>query len=604
MGAIPSGADTDGYNANVLDGTIVGPGLSQLINRTQSNVVAQKKAEVAGSFKGLHDQVYEGVDGSKGILYAAIKAFADRMDPEGSHGGATTSDLLQTIGRVPILGDLVEIITGIEDGNYNDLGTWVNALRASLRAAAETFSGMLKDIPLLGDLIEILSGEEDGNPNDLGSFGLKVRGGIQQLVNSVVVSLFGWVGELFSHEDAEEALKDASNTISGLTAQVAALIANRNNEAIGGIGRVIAFTEMATGTTFGSDFVHNRSGGGGRYEVVTGVGAVWKPKSDSDATDNFRYTALATSSNYQKIWAAYGSAPQRFLNNSARNEIHGRKNYEGTEYVFAALEKNKAEIGCVVEGSTPGTYVRKVFRTETNFSFKAQSSYALVCGLLGAGGERVFQLLEDDRAILTAEDDDEESKLGEDYRYVGGLGFARASGLGSNNPGTMWAFAFGDNFPPLVVGSGFRRYRASTSPVTPSSSGDYKFPADFFDTPDAITGDMVSSTANNRLTVSMDGWYTVTIRIGLNAWSSSTMRFAPLLFKNASTSPYRVGRYTVTGDSGPSIMAVFTDVYLEAGDYVEPGYRLANTIDLTRFVGDASGTETYWSVVLTNRSYA
>ncbi|MGK2881086.1 MAG: hypothetical protein ACSLE6_09930 [Mycobacterium sp.] len=38
----------------------------------------------------------------------------------------TTQDAIMAIGEVPVIGDLAEIFTGEEDGNLNDIGTWVN----------------------------------------------------------------------------------------------------------------------------------------------------------------------------------------------------------------------------------------------------------------------------------------------------------------------------------------------------------------------------------------------------------------------------------------------------------------------------------------------
>ena len=36
------------------------------------------------------------------------------------------------VDQIPIIGDIIEIITGVEDGDLNDLGTWVNNLRSFL----------------------------------------------------------------------------------------------------------------------------------------------------------------------------------------------------------------------------------------------------------------------------------------------------------------------------------------------------------------------------------------------------------------------------------------------------------------------------------------
>jgi hypothetical protein len=40
--------------------------------------------------------------------------------------------LQEFVGDVPIIGDLIEILSGVEDGNLDDVGTWVNNLTSGL----------------------------------------------------------------------------------------------------------------------------------------------------------------------------------------------------------------------------------------------------------------------------------------------------------------------------------------------------------------------------------------------------------------------------------------------------------------------------------------
>lgn len=41
-------------------------------------------------------------------------------------------ELVRESGHTPIIGDIIEVITGVEDGDTSDLGTWVNNLRSWL----------------------------------------------------------------------------------------------------------------------------------------------------------------------------------------------------------------------------------------------------------------------------------------------------------------------------------------------------------------------------------------------------------------------------------------------------------------------------------------
>ncbi len=59
------------------------------------------------------------------ILREVVKALRGFFVPDGS---TAFLQLENWVGGIPILGDLVEVLTGVEDGNLNDLGTWVNTV--------------------------------------------------------------------------------------------------------------------------------------------------------------------------------------------------------------------------------------------------------------------------------------------------------------------------------------------------------------------------------------------------------------------------------------------------------------------------------------------
>lgn len=67
-------------------------------------------------------------------------------------------------GDVPILGDLIEVLTGTEDGDYDDLGTWVSTLldaAALVAGIADFVNGLialLTGVPVIGDDVEKLAG--------------------------------------------------------------------------------------------------------------------------------------------------------------------------------------------------------------------------------------------------------------------------------------------------------------------------------------------------------------------------------------------------------------------------------------------------------------
>ncbi|MGY4103406.1 hypothetical protein ACW2Q0_28165 [Nocardia sp. R16R-3T] len=75
------------------------------------------------------------------------------------------------VQQIPIIGgligDIIEIITGVEDGDLNDLGTWVNNLgnlvNAFIAAALHALADLLEFVPLVGGtLAEIIDNLADG----------------------------------------------------------------------------------------------------------------------------------------------------------------------------------------------------------------------------------------------------------------------------------------------------------------------------------------------------------------------------------------------------------------------------------------------------------
>ena len=60
--------------------------------------------------------------------------------------------LMDVLERIPIIGDIIEIFTGVEDGNTNDLGSWVNNFKSWLSggSVSGTTAGWFSGLGLLG----------------------------------------------------------------------------------------------------------------------------------------------------------------------------------------------------------------------------------------------------------------------------------------------------------------------------------------------------------------------------------------------------------------------------------------------------------------------
>ena len=163
---------------------------------------------------------------------------------------------------------------------------------------------------------------------------------------------------------------------------------------------------------------------------------------------------------------------------------------------------------------------------------------------------------------------------------------------------------------PGTVGCGMRQYRVSTTAV--SISGAYtaeKFPAGFFDSTSYITDSNLTANSN-AITVSLAGWYAVTIRSVMAFTASAGIyTICPVVFCNGNA--YQVGSPAaiVNGFGGnyatPSMCGTMI-VYCHPGDVLEPGWGYeegpGGLFSSGSFNGDSTGLHTYWSIALVNRS--
>lgn len=522
------------------------------------------------------------------------------------------------------VGAIIEIFTGVEDGDLDDLGTWINTnIREPLTEAAQAFAQMLMKFFLIDDLIEILSGKEDGDTTDVGTVVGNIIDGIQTTVNAIVRGLFGWVGDLFDYDQAENALADAAATVAALSATVTALQNDKDNIAIGGKAVVIDFRERADTTGMGSDFSIAYTGSGTGYFAISGNKVTWV-NNDSTAprTGIFRYLDLETAGDYQKIGIAFGAAMVNPLSNKPHNYIHGRMNSTGNTYVYADFTKTSVELGCVVSGS-------KTVFTSRSISFKANALYYLECGTVG--GLRVFRVLEGNTPVLTHTEVGTTSQAGSGYRYAGGGAYAYGYdffGPQTYRPADMLAFAVADNQPPTVVGSGAVITRTTATAVN-ISSGLNVLPASFWTTPLETTADLTIDYTNGRIKVSIAGWYDVNVRLqtaetvstgtsggnatpwpmqlalftGTGAGSPSLLRYIGDSVRACYTSgPSGATNATATW-VGPRAIAASARVFLDVDDYVAVGYD-ADAAKNSFLQADASGYSTFFSVTLANRSLA
>lgn len=154
--------------------------------------------------------------------------------------------------------------------------------------------------------------------------------------------------------------------------------------------------------------------------------------------------------------------------------------------------------------------------------------------------------------------------------------------------------------PSTPIGSGFRQYRTGTGTVTPASGANALASASFFDTNQYRTSDFTYTSSTNTLTVANAGWYMVTMNYLISS-ISGTANYQCLIYKNGTLDQYGGGWWSTGGNQPGNFGASFI-IYCNAGDTLKPGIQSqGGGVVIT---GEATGTKTYWSVSLMNRSLA
>ncbi|MDO3335167.1 hypothetical protein [Mycobacteroides abscessus] len=163
-----------------------GTTVADLQQRLQAEMEDRLKADIKGSsgWKGASDAAFGGLmlRGTPGqpvsIPLAIVASLAGRLLGVNPQSWLTSTDpheniehILADLKKVPLLGDLIEVITGVEDGDESDLGTWALGIRNALqgidlsdpgsiltaigKAAGQFFKGVIP-VSWLADVIQDL----------------------------------------------------------------------------------------------------------------------------------------------------------------------------------------------------------------------------------------------------------------------------------------------------------------------------------------------------------------------------------------------------------------------------------------------------------------
>lgn len=356
--------------------------------------------------------------------------------------------------------------------------------------------------------------------------------------------------------------------------------------------------------------------------VSSGGQAVWQINGQGTRWAQGVLTRTATSTNWQKVGVAFATGPEAdWLTNAnaAYNYILGRVNNtytptggtavpRGQHYVFAKFSKTGFSVGYTTNG-TAATPTETLFPAPTGqaswpvaHEFTPGAVYYLECGT--ENGATIYRVTRNGTPLATVAATAAYPYTDADHRFSGFKVQATSNNVWTNKPGAMAAFAVADNTPAEYIGSGFRRFRSasgSSNIVKTDATGYSPLPNDFFNGSSYATPDYSYTATGNKITVANTGWYQVTVNLGLQA-NTLLSELATTLSKNGVVEAKGT---TVSGTlgSGPTQCGGVFTVYLEKGDYIQPG--IWQSIQSGAFsAGDSTGLTSYLQVTFLNRSTA
>jgi len=183
-------------------------------------------------------------------------------------------------------------------------------------------------------------------------------------------------------------------------------------------------------------------------------------------------------------------------------------------------------------------------------------------------------------------------------------------GLPWQTTGTNYSFQLAsillsDYIIPTVVGSTAAMYRTSTGTVSLNASPNAVLGSSFFGVVDYASADITVDLANSKFTVSKAGTYLIGLRaiIDTGTNTTNTQEVTPLLYVNGSiakwgnpaTAVYVVGNNGSLWRAKPDAMDTTFRKYLQAGDYVQPGWNNQH-ISSGTLTGEATGTQTFFDI--------
>lgn len=589
-------------NPSALEGAIAGAGLSALNSRTQANVEAAKRSQVAGNstLTGFSSQVFAGLPQGMSLPLALLNSIGQGL---GAIAGAVWNTVTQAVnGLASWIGQFFGAAGKV-------VGTVVGAISGAVVDGVATVSNWLTA------LWQAFTGNDNDNSPKTVAQVKSVGGQLYTLAGSAsLVAGNAWERAGGADGKAVDAQLASAANASDIAVLKALYTGNDNS----GISSYDNYDYVTSSGLDPDKWAWASSGGG--YVRSDGVRVLWVDSGSSSGTWLGRYKAASTITSYQVVSTVLDSPiieSPVLGSTQCYNYLIGRSNDSMTSFVYLKIGFDTLSIWKVVPG-----WQDIIVGETVSYTPKVGDSIQLVLGT--TGGIRQFKVLVNNQTRYTVTDStyygqkvtngvvtpgplSVEDAATNNY---GGKAFAAAPrpGGGQTTPGALGIFAIADNAPAPVIGSGIRAYRASTNPAT-LSTGYNIFPLGWFGQQENPTPDLTFDSQTGRCTVSNTGWYQVVIQqhgdsglgFGVNC------RVRTVLWKGRGTRTRQVvqqgfNRPWNTNTGWHGFHGTFL-IYLTAGDWIEPGY-WSDGVYADLLSGDTQGQLTWFSVSLVNRSLA
>ena len=389
-------------------------------------------------------------------------------------------------------------------------------------------------------------------------------------------------------------LKRETDSIAAGLAQLQADVKANNNS---GKSFVVSMADYGTGMP-DVFTVFDDSGSGTLYNDGNTI-----QMPNVDGRELFSYNVEPLLTDYFETSLLVPNQPGKTLGSYVNRAVFflGRGDAAFDNYCVARLVGDKLRVGAVIDGvstiDSPTWFGSGPTGAGSNELTITPGVYMTFAGGTLAGA-KVFAFKVNNQVRAVFADADDDSLIGDDYRWTGGGIRNDDDGLSNKSPGVSH-FMANDNAPAAVVGSGATLVRLDTSLVG-VSSGVNELPTGFWDSTEEVSEDMDGrvDVSDGSVAVPADDWYSVSVQS--RCGTSWVDHFRWVIHKGGSPykqfgPDYMFGSNALGGTILPGIAGATWTGYLYAEDEISIGYSSTGTVSNV-LRGVADGSETYWTI--------